>query len=215
MATVTIYADTTARGTVYSDGGTKTADYATVRTGDVLNVTGVCSSGQWFQTPTHPHFRIFEGFVAFDTSTTNIPAAAVLDSATLYAQFYIDVSTTNFILEARLGSFLPNAPTTTDWVPGDNLSGLTKLATFNTVDIVDLNTYYALTSEAALLTNINRSGYTQVLYCSAETTDNSEPGGKEYVFQDAGMGVGVDPKLVIEYHLPATGFVVINTSSVA
>ena len=159
---------------------------------------------------------IYELLLTFDTGTP-IPDTDTIESATLSLYGEDDWSDTHFTIEARAHTWSAGGLTTADWVAGADLSGKTLLATFDTTGF-SLTAYNILTSVAAFLDNINKTGNTDIVVCSKNQTDNVEPISEECVVAWTGEeeGTTYDPKLVVVHAPPAAGFTsLINTSSVA
>ena len=178
------------------------AAYATARTtgGTITldNSTAIGIVGQRYATT----YFCWETFYSWDTST--LPAGCTIDSATISIYLQDDQTDTDFTANIRAcdwGTSLAAG----DWVSGASLSALTLLASKSTVGIA-VNAYTVFTSEAALLTNINRSGETRVVVCSSRHEAGDTPTGIErfrpYTVE---KGTTYRPRLVVNYTEAATG----------
>lgn len=175
------------------------ATYATARAGSSLTVQD--SSAWELIVGQSTGYNIWESFLGFDTSS--IPDTDEIISVSLELNLQTDVSTVDFIVQARLHDW-GTAVTTADWVAGADLSGKTLLATLNTNGIGATGAYKAFTSDAAFKSNINKTGVTRILLCSKEQTDNSAPTGNEYVSFEIADQADY-PKLTVVHAPPPTG----------
>ena len=198
MTTVTIYSDIAdgyiaSEGTPYSLAANGTGDsFAAVNGGVFGNI------GQW--TNASPRYYIWQSFIQFDTSS--IPDDAVITSATLYLYGSSDTSDVDFTIEARLHDWGASL-TTADYVIGSNLSSKTLLASMSTSGFITSG-YNSLTENGSnLRDNINKTGTTYIVLCSAEQTNGSPPptNTQEYVaiYLSEQTDTSNDPKLEITY----------------
>lgn len=178
--TYTIFGDT-ADGYVTSSPGTVDGGGGSVAT------TGDIYVGQQVATA-------YEGFIGFDTSAV----AGTITAVTLSLWGVNDTSTTDFTLEARVydwGATLTGA----DWRSPATLATLTLVASRSTASW-PTGAYNALTSQAAFLSNINKSGFTRLILSSSRQRAGDVPSGTEFVGMSSSDAAGTtqDPKLVIE-----------------
>lgn len=145
--------------------------------------------------------RVFESFLNFDVSGMTEDA----DSATLSLWLVNDsTGSADFTVQARARDW-GDTLETSDFVPGDDLSGLTLLASIDTTSIGSTGAYKALTSEAALVTAINTAragdGILRLILCSSRTTDNVPAAVSERVIFSSADEADTtqDPKLEITY----------------
>lgn len=190
MASYTIYSSA-ADGDIFS-GNTS---YATARSGSGLYVAS--TSGLYAycgQDRSGSNRYIYETFFAFDLSAVSGSAS----SAVLSLHGTYDGSTTDFTIEVRAKTWTGSGLTTADWVAGADLAALTLLASRSSSGFT-ASGYNAFTSEAALLTAVDLHGSLEILCCSAEQTNNSDPTTSEYVgFQTSDTsGTSQDPKIDI------------------
>lgn len=172
MPELTVYAE--AGGNIQSSAAN---DYAAARAGTGnLTVNTTAETHQIGQRALFTSQIVYEAFWRFDVS--GLPDDAT--SATLLAWLAADMSLgTEFAIQARLYDW-GNTLTADDWVPGDNLSALTLLATLDITNIGEVGEYKAFTSEAALVAAINAAkaddGILRLMCCSSRTVDNEGPG---------------------------------------
>lgn len=198
MTTLTVYSST-ADGYIASEG--TSYSLAANGTGDTFAALDTMlggNLGQW--TSSGPRYYFWESFIQFDTSS--IPDSAGITSATLYIYGSDDGSTTDFTIEARLHDWGASL-TTADFVTGANLSSKTLLASFNTSGF-STSGYNEFTENGSnLRNNINKTGTTYIILCSAEQTNESPPptDTSEYVgiWLSDQTGTSNDPKFVITY----------------
>lgn len=194
MTTVTIYSDT-------ADGycNSSSTSYTSASNG-----TGVGASpapvvgyvGQYIIGGTT--YVVNLGYLKFDTSS--IPDDAEITSVTLSCYGYNDLSTTDFTVEARLHDWGASL-TSADWIAGSALSGKTLLASRSSSGW-NTSGYNTFTENGSnFRNNINKTGTTYIVLCSAEHTAQSPPTNDEYIglyFSDE-TGTSKDPKLEITY----------------
>lgn len=136
----------------------------------------------------------YQAFLSFDTSA----AAGTITAVTLSLYGINDSSTTDFTLEARLydwGATLTGA----DWRGAASFGALTLAASKATSGWAT-TAYNAMTSQAALLSNINQAGTTRFVLESDRYRTGATPSGPEFVgfaSRDTGSTT-TGPKLVIE-----------------
>lgn len=191
MATLVVYADE-------SDGHIQSfaaSNYAGSVAGSNLtvNTTGNLVVGQGAPLT----FLIYQSFVSFDTSA--IDDDGVINSVALALDGNTDNSTTDFVAEARTYDWSTSLDTG-DWRTPAQLSGLTRVATWNSSGY---SSGYNTFSEDGLNFRgvINKSGSTRLVLCSAENTSQSQPTTDEYVqFTSANQaGTTEDPRLTIDW----------------
>lgn len=194
MTTLTAYSNAS-DGYVYCQSTT----YATARSGG--GSLGADSGLTFFyagQYKTGPTYLVLQGFLAFTTSSMGL--ASTVSAATLTLTPDFDGSTVDCVIQARANSF-GGSITTADFVPGDNLSTLTLLASRNTSTMTSVGTAYDLTSDAAFLNNINGGGDTEIIMVSdlmIAGTASTSADYQTYRSSDY-TGTTSDPKLVVEY----------------
>ena len=197
MPTVVIYAEP-ATYTDTSDGhdiGSSDATYATARAGSNLTLSPTIPAGNNVgQTTVTGVYYVNQNFEQFDTSY--IGSGSTVSAVVYEASCNWDVSTTDFVIEGRIHDFGALPVATDDWVAGADLSSKTLVVTLATsgITVNDYNTY----TDVALPANINKTGYTRLLFCSKEQTDNSTPTGDEYVAMDSGQWFN-PPRMTITY----------------
>lgn len=140
-------------------------------------------------------YFVYQMFARFDTS---VLAGGTITGATLKIYPTHDFSTTNFDIQARLHTW-GTALTTADFVAGASLSGKTLLAHLTTSGLT-VNAYNSMVTDA-LATNINQSGYTDIVFCSKNQVDNVAPVLSETISAEHGVG-GYSVKLEVT----GTGF---------
>lgn len=198
MTTSTFYAST-ADGQIESSNAT----YATARSGGTLVAN---TGGTSVNVGQVTGYACYEAFLSFDTST--IPDGDIITSVTLSLDGTgaTDGSDTDFTINARIYNWGAGL-TTADWIAGASLSGNTLVASRSTSGW-SASGYNALTSEAAFLTAINKTGVTYLVISSSRHEAGTAPTGNEYVgFATAeASGTTHDPKLVVT-HVAPTGTV--------
>ena len=187
----TVYAGT-------SDGFllSSNATYSTARAGGTLAAN---DSGNTIQVGQTVGFAIYEAFLHFDLSSigTDTVTAADID---LYLT--TDLSSTDFVTEARTHSWTGSGLTTGDWVAGASLGALTLLATLDSNGIGSTGAYKTMTAETALLTAC-MTGSVELVLASSRQRNNNQPSGLEYlIFSSADeSGTTQDPKITVT-HFP-------------
>jgi len=166
MASATFYPDST-DGFLTSNN----ADWPTCRAGSNLSAdtttaepttdVGVATSG----------YYAYEAFLDFDTSS--IPDDATITSVTMYVCDYNGGISQYDTLEVRARDW-GSSLTTGDWVAGADFGALTLLASRTGTWSYNVNGT-ALTSEAAFLSAINKSGRTLLVCASAQINSASTP----------------------------------------
>jgi len=177
---------------VSGDQGTS---YADARAGtDVLRVTTV--NLDIGQTKTAlPTFFCYNTLISFDTSF--LGSSAVIISAVLSLYFDDEQAGQDFTIEAREHDF-GDTITTADFVAGADISGKTLVASMLR-SAATLNQYNALTSDAALLTNINKTGKTRIVVTSSRFRTGDEPAGFTERITAQMFSAANPPKLTITY----------------
>jgi hypothetical protein len=206
MATLTVYADT-------SDGYIQSSafnNYAGAAAGSSLSAQ---AAGNLLVGQTTPvNFIVYQSFVSFDTS--GLDDDAVINSVELALDGLTDNSTTDFVAEARTYDWSTSLDTG-DWRTPAQLSGLTRLATWNSSGYS--SGYNAFTEDGTNFRSaINKTGATRLLICSAENVSQSEPTADEYVTFDSANtgGTTSDPKLTIDWSEPAPVTVTTGTAAI-
>jgi len=196
MTVSTFYQDGPVDPIDANDGRIKSTDntYSVAAAGGTLSssATATLNVGQDFNDPT---YECFEAFVKFDTSAigTDSISAAVLS---LYG--LTNGSGPDPDMEARShdwGATLTDA----DWVAAADLSGKTRLGVFDgTFSTVAYNDF---TSDAAFLTEINKTGITYIIVNSDRHRAQTTSVNNEYYFcqESENAGETQDPKLVVTH----------------
>ena len=182
--------------------------YATARStvigASVVTTDSYSYVGQLF---TGANFQCWEAFESFDTSS--VDDDGTMTSATLSLYNSYDNTSTDFTVEARIkdwGATLTSA----DWVSGNpadtpSIDDYTLVASKSTTPTWPTDAYTALTSDAAFLTSIAKTGTTYIMLSSDRQLSGTEPTGNEwlapYSAEDAtgGGGTDRDPKLYVEW----------------
>lgn len=194
MTTVTIYSDT-------ADGycNSSSTSYTSASNGTGIGASPAAAVGyvgQYIIGGTT--YVVHLGYLKFDTSS--IPDDAEITSVTLSCYGYNDLSTTDFTVEARLHDWGASL-TSADWIAGSALSGKTLLASRSSLGW-NTSGYNTFTENGSnFRNNINKTGTTYIVLCSAEHTAQSPPTNDEYIglyFSDE-TGTSKDPKLEITY----------------
>lgn len=160
MGSTVVYAEAISPFSIQSTA----AVYATARAGGALVAYGT-SSGDVGQNgelnPPDPfNYVCFESFLSFDTSTI----VGTITSVVLSLRSDGDGGMSGSV-EARLHDWGPTL-TTADWVAGADLASKTLLAAYP-MGTWPLHGWRALTSEAAFIANINRTGKTRMVICGS------------------------------------------------
>jgi hypothetical protein len=167
MATLKLYAKFVS--SLYSQD----ASYATAVAGPADGVFN-SGDGQNGQTFTGSVYRTFIGYADFDTSV--LAGIGTISSAVLKTVNALDTSTTDFTSNVRLydfGATLDNA----DWLTPAQMTTKTLLATYNTSSGFTGTVSY---TDVALLSNINTSGSTRLVFSSSRYESSIAPSGNEY-----------------------------------
>lgn len=189
--TYTIFSDA-ADGSITSSN----AVYLTARSGSGLLADAGAAVAQVGQVVVGDYF-CKEIFLSWDTSPIN--DAETISSALISLYGSANDSTADFTFNIR--SFDWGATlTTADWVAGASLSGNTLLASHSTASGWSLVAYNDFTSQAGLLTAINKTGSTRAIGASSRQEAGDVPTTDERVtFYSADQaGTTQDPKLVVE-----------------
>lgn len=138
-------------------------------------------------------------------NTASLPDDAAISGAVLALRRNTDLTTQDFIAEARAldwgGTAEPG-----DYVAGANLGSYPLLASYNTADLPGTDDYVDFTSEAAFAATINRSGYTRLLITSNRIRGNNTPVGEErWHPYSEDKGAGYEPKLTVTWTAAAGG----------
>ncbi|GAA2209310.1 hypothetical protein GCM10009850_047680 [Nonomuraea monospora] len=174
------------------------ASYAIARAGTGTFTGSEVGSLIW--TGQYSTVRIEQGFVIFDTSS--ITDTDVVSSVVLEMYLATDNSVTDFVVEARetvdWGITIEGA----DYIPGDNLGGLTLLASISTAGIGATGAYKAFTQESAFNTMTGmKTDYVFISLSSSRTRLGIAPSGNEDVAWSSANASGTtqDPKLTITH----------------
>jgi hypothetical protein len=186
----------TSDGSVYKS---QSAAYATVHDATTGSIFGPIIIGQDYGGSSR---IIYRGFVFFDTSS--IPSNATITSATLSLYGWEDDSTRDFIITIQNGQpTYPHDPL----VAGDyyyvNYSG--DGGTFNTSGF-SVSGYNDIVLNADGLSWIQKGdgAVTKLALLSSRDISALAPTGREYVIvKSSEDGAGLQPKLVVDYTLPA------------
>lgn len=195
MTTTTFLADTG----IGSVQGYSSSSYALARSGANVQVDAIAQigiSGQYVIGG--PQWGCKEFFFQFDTSS--IPDGATIQSV-VFSLFSSGSVNHPDIFEARVYDF-GSSVTTSDYVAGASLSGLTRLATFDTSTISGPDKYYDFTEDSTnFRTNINKTGYTRFLLCAQKEVSGTAPTIIEYwnFCSPDFTGTSQDPKLTVTY----------------
>lgn len=208
MSTLTVFGDT-ADGYVQSFG----AVYSTVRSGDSLLLDpGGADQMAFGQRIDGGTYAVEEGFIAFDTSS--LGASAIISAVALSLYGVSDQSTTNFTAEARVDDWGATC-TTGDFVAGGSLSTLTRVATFASAGFA-VGAYNAFSEDGTnFQSNVNKTGTTRLVLCSANTVANITPTTREYLQCNSANAAGTtnDPKLVITYTVSSPANLVLGAAA--
>jgi hypothetical protein len=209
MTVLTVYADTTDNYVSSVSGfddeiSGYTGTYAPARagTGTPGKALGVVAGALWYLGQQYaagnfyPTFGVYEAFAAFDTSS--IPDTDTVSAAVLNVTSSVDVSTTDFTIQARLYDW-GTAVETTDYVAGASITQ-TLLAHYATSGGFTANTAYDFVDDA-FPANVNKVGSTRLLICSDRTVAGTSPTGNEYVGIKSADTTGTtsDPKLTVTH----------------
>jgi hypothetical protein len=196
--TTTVFADTT-DGSITSEKNV----YATAAgAGGTLYLnnpdTTVLTVGQ--EVFPGPTYEVYEAFVQFDTSS--IDDGDTIDSAVLSLDGNDNHSTTDFTAEAAVYDW-GTSVTTADWRTATQLGALTRVATFASSGYS--SGYNAFTSDAAFVSNVNKTGATRLIVFSARHRTTTTPPDQEYIFFSTADTAGTtsDPKLVVNHTVAA------------
>lgn len=173
------------------------ATYATARSGggtfDGPYTSANLPYGQKLVSTT---YQFMEIFLSWDTSF--IPDTATVTGADIGLYHQNKGVTQDFVIQVRARDW-GTSVTTADFVAGADLSALTLLASRTTVGI-GTNAYWVLTSEAALLSAINKTGETRVVVTSDRMAAGNTPTTSEFMAVWLNeKGAGYQPRLVVTY----------------
>jgi len=186
-------------------GGSGAANYAAAAAGSGTITAGATPLwvGQVGFGGANQYRGVYESFTAFDLS--GLPDDDNITDAVLSLYGVSDLYTVDVSLEARSYDWGVSL-TTADWRTPAQLSGLTRLATFDTTGF-SASGYNDFTADGSNLLNaIDPTATLRMILCSAETVAASDPGvADEYgAFRAADeAGTTQDPKLVVT-HAPAS-----------
>lgn len=201
MTVSTFYSET-------SDGWIESSNasaYATARAGGTLTLYAGDSLriGDDFQGGTA--YRCMETFLNFNTAA--IPDTDVITDPVLSLYGQEDACWEVWTAQVRLRDW-GDTLATGDWVPGADLSALPLLAHFdvdNRADNFVKDAYNDFTSEAAFLTNINKTGFTRLVIHRDGLATNTAPGAYTYIQAwDVEKGTVYRPKLVVTHTAAST-----------
>lgn len=221
MATLTVYAGA-ADESLSANGGT----YAQTRDATspaILNTYGSIEAGQDYADLGEGdyEYRVYQGFIGFDTSALGSTAIVSAVALSLYATTSGSLVATipptqSFTVQARSydwGASVTNA----DWRTGSQLSSLTLVASKTTVGMTN-NAYLTFNENGTdFQTQINKTGTTRLIIVSdRQVGSGTAPTTDEFTqFSNAETsGTTQDPKLVVTYTLPLSVSVSPATMSV-
>lgn len=193
MATLTVYAQT-----ADDEIAAHHSVYATAAAGANLTLRGASATAQVVGQQIAGDYYIHESFEDFDTSS--IPDSATISAATLSVYPVWNPTVNAWTLYAK-GYDWGTTVTTADWQTPGQLSVLDRWAYLASGSLVP-GAYRALTSDAAFLTGINKSGVTRMVLCSVRTQSATPPTDYELISYSTADKSGTTPKLVIEYSGP-------------
>lgn len=148
-------------------------------------------------------YYCYEGFHEFDTSV--IGDAEEIVFAQLVHGVDTDYSDTDFDIEFRLYDWGGGTVGTGDFVAGASLAALPLLGTYNTANqhagSMAANSYgpcqfTTSKTETALISNINKTGYTRTVEVSSRHRAGTAPGGTERIYM-LGQGDLARPYLLV------------------
>ena len=190
---LTVYADASdgyisSYGSTYADARAGGGSFA-ANTDEVFLVQGQDKVG-------YDHYYYYLSYIQFDTSGVEDDVSVA--ELTLYEYYtYKTQAFTAWVAQYDWGASL----TTGDFVAGDDLSDLTKVASIASADIAE-DAYNTFGSESAFLAAINVSGYTRLILFTNRMESGDAPAGiterAEWCSADT-AGTDKDPKLYIEY----------------
>lgn len=195
MTVSTIYASNpTTQCFRYTDGS-----YANARSGvgTYYAFTDAVVVGQMFEGV----YYCYQGVLLFNTSV--IPDGDTISAATLSLGLMADYSTADFTVEVRPFDY-GAAVGAADFINGDNLSGYALLASMASSGIGSVDQYKAFASEAAFLSNINKSGSTKLNLSSSRQRAASTPTGNEHMYWHVWNHATLKPKLVVTHAATAS-----------
>lgn len=170
------------------------ATYATARTGGTL---GLDATNIALYIGQRTAYTCYEGFVQFDTSGLPDDCTITDVALSLYGNGPADAQ--EFTVNARAYNWGAGL-TTADWVSGADLAALPLLATIAQSVLKGTLAYHAFASEAAFLTNINKTGPTYIILSSSRHEAGTQPSAYERVTPySTDKGAGYEPELVVTY----------------
>lgn len=210
MPTTTIYA-----GTPDGHVRSRNATYSTARAGSTLLADDTSTTFTVGQRLAAGTYFLFEGFLRYDLFAAGLLSTDTVSAATLELYLTADNSTADFNLECRERDW-GTSLTTTDWVAGGSLSGLTLLATLASSGIGSTGAFKAFTESgsnlvSAINTALAGDGVLKLILCPDNLTNNVAPTGDEYlVFSSAdASGTSQDPKLSVTYTTAGEPFIAV------
>lgn len=169
------------------------AAYATARTGGTI---GLDNTNTNIYIGQRTAYTVYEGYIQFDTS--GLPDDCTITDVVL-SLYGSGGDAQGFTVNARAYNWGASL-TTADWVSGADLHVLPLLATIPQSVLKGAAAYHDFTSEAAFLTNINKTGSTYIILSSSRHEEGTAPSTYERVTpRSANMGAGYEPKLVVTY----------------
>jgi hypothetical protein len=167
----------------------------TSSTGTVSTTASYISIGQSKVATFPPDYRIYRGFLIFNTSA--LPSNAYIDNATLSLYKKDDYSSTDFYLTIQNGQpVYPHNPLQTGDYGKNHYSG----------NGGSLNTHYFINGRNNITLNnntwITKGGTTKLCLRSDKDINGTAPTGNEYInihSADASSGLNYAPKLIIHY----------------
>lgn len=195
MTTTTVFSDAL-DGYIQSSNAT----YSLARAGSslaVLNTDVTFGIGQLI----FGSYVIFEGFVAFDTSS--VPDTDLVSAVNLDVWLVADDSTTDFVIRVKDHNW-GTSLTTADWVAGADLSGKTSVtATLNTSTWGAVGAYKTFTGNASLIAMpaLKSTDPVCLIIISDREQTGTAPSANEFATLSASeeSGTTQDPKLTITH----------------
>jgi hypothetical protein len=193
MTTSTFFSDV-------SDGRVESTStvYATARAGAGLSVNTTSTTTSFGQNFTTPNYVLRQVFLGFDTSS--IPDTDTIDSVVLSLSGTIDPGDNNDDPEARIFDWGTTVETT-DWRDGTAYNALTRVATRDNSITWSVVGYNDFASDGTFITNINTTGFTRLVVCTAEFAAAGAPLIDERfgLFMADQADTTNDPKLVVNH----------------
>jgi hypothetical protein len=194
--TLTVYS-TSSDGYIYNSNSNYNTAW-TASTGTISSTATYLSIGQSKVASLPPDYRVYRGFLPFNTSS--LPSNAIIDNATLSLYKKDDYSTTDFTITIQNGQpTYPHNPLQAGDYAKSHYSG--NGGGLNTSRFVNGRNNITL----ANLNWINKTGTTKLCLRSSRDINGTIPTGSEYVnvysanAMDPMPDVSYKPKLIITY----------------